>query len=156
MCLFIHCLSYRTGETLSTAIFYHIHTREERVLQWRSQQVSTLFPAWFQTACVVLDQPVAFCACLLYAPRHTCPSHPTTFVCWFSFWRERWQSKEENCPAKRSGCSRAISLQIVWVLHAVTSDGCITALLQQQQPVQQSTFLFPKVKERRRENHSRT
>lgn len=48
------------------------------------------------------------------------------------------------------------ALQMVWVLCAVTADGCITALLQHRQPVQQSTFLFPKVKERRRENHRRT
>lgn len=49
-------------------ILPHPYYRGKIALQLRSQQVSTLFAAWFRTACVVLDQSVTSCALFLYAP----------------------------------------------------------------------------------------
>lgn len=136
-------------------ILPHPYYRGKIVLQLRSQQVGTLFPARCWTACVVLDQRATSCASLLHV------LHGDNYVLakialWCLFVDlvcegRRWWSTEGNYQIKRRRHWRAISLFLAWVLHAVVTDGCIAALLQHRWPVQRSTFLFPKVTQRCKE-----
>lgn len=139
-----------------SSILPHPYYRGKIVLRLRSQQVGTLFPAQCRTACVVLDQPATSCASLLHALRgDNYILAKLTLRRLFAdlvFEGRRWRSTEGNYPIKKRRHWRATSLLLVWMLHAVITDGCIiTALLQHRRPVQKSTFLFPKVTQRCKE-----
>lgn len=110
-----------------------------------------LFPPWCPTACVVLDQSAAFCVsllCILHADNYMLANVTLRLFVDLVSEGRRWQSAGGHYCIKKKELWRAISLLLVWVLHAVTTPWCITALLQHRQPVQPSTFLLPEVMQR--------